>query len=267
MSATTTTRPAATSRRPATPARRRLIVWALRAGLIALILAVWLFATRPGGVSALIVPTPANVAASVAKFAVQPNTWVQAAITLGEMVAAFALAAVVGIVVGFILSRSQRTAAAFEPLFAWGYLMPFALLYPLFLLWLGVGPESKVFYAAAGAFFPIAYNTMRGLRSVDARYLNVGKAYGAGPLAVDIVIKAGAARPMILSGLRVGLSIVTISVVLAELLGSNMGLGHEIEMATSRLRTADAYGLVVILLVVTGGVQTAVERLLSPRAR
>src|SRR5690606_20901932 len=100
----------------------------------------------------------------------------------------FAIAAVVGLVAGFLLSRTRVTALAFEPLLAWGYMFPLALLYPLFLLWVGVGLESKIYYAALGAFFPIAYNTIRGLSSVDSKYLAVGRAFGASKLQVDLNI-------------------------------------------------------------------------------
>lgn len=246
--------------------KRRAHVWGLRVLLIATFFGVWFYITGPGGTSPLILPGPAAVIESVAGFVVETRTWQHAGITLFQILSAFTLAATGGVVMGFLLSRLSITSRAFEVIFAWGYMVPMALFYPLFLLWLGVGMESKIFYAAVGGFFPIAYNVMRGLRSVDQRYLTVGRAFGASALAVDIVIKAGAARPMILSGLRIGLSIVMILVVLGELLGSNAGLGYLIEAATSRMQTADAYGLALILLVITGTTQMIFERLLRATA-
>lgn len=246
--------------------KRRAQVWGLRTFLIAAFFGVWLFITGPGGTSPLILPGPTAVFESMVDFVVETRTWRHAGITLFQILSAFAIAATGGIVIGFLLSRLTITSRAFEVIFAWGYMVPMALFYPLFLLWLGVGMESKIFYAAVGGFFPIAYNVMRGLRSVDQRYLTVGKAFGASALAVDVVIKAGAARPMILSGLRIGLSIVMILVVLGELLGSNAGLGYLIEASTSRMQTADAYGLALILLVITGTTQMTFERLLRATA-
>ncbi len=241
---------------------RQVLVWAMRAALVGVVIVAWWYITGPGGASPLILPGPADVFASVVDRAVESRTWRHAGITLFEILSAFALAATGGILIGFLLSRAKITSKAFEVMFAWGYMVPMALFYPLFLLWLGVGMESKIVYAAIGGFFPIAYNVMRGLRSVDQRYLNVGKAFGASALAVDLVIKAGAARPMILSGLRIGLSIVMILVVLGELLGANAGLGYLIDASTSRLQSANAYGLAVILLVITGTTQLLFEWLL-----
>jgi ABC-type nitrate/sulfonate/bicarbonate transport system permease component len=254
---------AARNRAPRVP--RQVQIWALRAALLAVVLGAWVFATRPGGVSPLILPQITTVAESFVTLLRTPDTWWAAAVTVYEMLAGFALATVTGLGAGFLLSRTRVGARAAEPVLAWGYMFPFALLYPLFLIWVGVGVESKILYAAAGAFFPIAYNTIRGLRSVDQKYLQVGKAFGASAYQIDVNIKLGAARPMILSGLRIGSSIVTIYVVLAELLGSNQGLGHEIEQASSRLQIANSYGTVLLLILVTTLLQVAMERLLKPR--
>ncbi|MER7006928.1 ABC transporter permease [Dactylosporangium sp. NPDC000555] len=243
----------------------RLRVWGLRLALVTVIVALWLFANRPGGISPLILPELGKVAQSFVDLVITPDTWRQAGITVFEMVVAFSIAAVVGLGTGFALSRNRISSRTAEPLFAWGYLFPFVLLYPLFLLWVGVGIQSKIAYAATGAFFPIAYNTIRGLRSIDERYLKVGKAFGASAFQMDIDVKLGAARPMILSGLRIGSSIVTISVVLAELLGSNAGLGHEIEQASSRFQIANSYAVVVLLIVIAAVLQAGLERLLKPR--
>jgi ABC-type nitrate/sulfonate/bicarbonate transport system permease component len=245
--------------------QRRLTIWALRGGLALIVIGAWIYATVFGGVSRLILPGIPEVVQAFFGLILDPAIWVQAGITVFEMLAGFAIAAAVGLTAGFLLSRGPIAARAAEPLLAWGYMFPLALLYPLFLLWVGVGLESKILYAALGAFFPIAYNTIRGLRSVDRKYLEVGRAYGASRLQIDVNIKFGAARPMILAGLRIGSSIVTIYVVLAELLGSNQGLGHEIERASSRLQIPDSYATVTLLILVTVVLQRIMERFLRAK--
>lgn len=258
--------PQATARRPRLRAvRRPAAIWAMRLGLVAAVLGVWVFLTSTGGVSPLILPELPVVVDSFVNVFTRTATWGQAAVTVLEMLAAFAIAAVAGLITGFLVSRGRVAALAAEPLLAWGYMFPFALIYPMLLLWAGVGVESKILYGALGAFFPIAYNTIRGLRSVDKKYLQVGRAFGASRLHIDLNIKLGAARPMILAGLRIGSSIVAIYVVLAELLGSNQGLGHAIEQASSRLKTADSYATVALLILITVILQRIMERLLRTR--
>lgn len=144
-------------------------------------------------------------------------------------------------------------------------MFPIVLLYPMFLLWAGVGIESKILYAAVNGFFPIAYNVTIGLRNVEQRYLKVGRAFGASPIQVDLIIKLGAARPMILSGLRLGVALVTISVVVAELLGSTFGLGNALQEASTRFSAVGQYSLILFLVVMTALLQLAMERALRSR--
>jgi ABC-type nitrate/sulfonate/bicarbonate transport system permease component len=269
--ATTTTAPApATEKLPSARrarAQHKATVWSLRLLLLGLALGAWLYATGPGEVSFLILPPLPKVLGAMVELLATSVFWTAAAITIMEMLAAFTIAAVVGVGLGFFLSRTRLRARAAEPLLSWGYMFPVVLLYPLFLLWVGVGIGSKIAYAAVAAFIPIAYNTLRGLSAVDEMYLKVGTAFGASRSDMDRHIKAGAARPMILSGLRIGVSVVMISVVLAELLGSNAGLGYELQRAASTLHLPRESAIALLLLVVAATLQRLLERLLQPRRR
>jgi ABC-type nitrate/sulfonate/bicarbonate transport system permease component len=246
-------------------ARHSTTVWALRLALLLIVVSAWVYGTGPGEISFLILPPLPEVLAAIVGLMGTEVFWTALSVTVFEMLAAFTIAAAVGVGVGFFLSRTPLRARASEPLLSWGYMFPVVLLYPLFLLWVGVGVGSKIAYAAVAAFFPIAYNTLRGLRAVDEKYLKVGVAFGASRLDMDRHIKAGAARPMILSGLRIGISVVMISVVLAELLGSNAGLGYELQRAASTLRLPEEYGIALLLLLVAVTLQRILERVLRPR--
>jgi ABC-type nitrate/sulfonate/bicarbonate transport system permease component len=246
-------------------AARSAIVWALRLLLLAIVVAAWAYGTGPGGISSLILPPLPEVLVAMGDLLGTRVFWSALAVTVFEMLAAFLLAAAVGITLGFFLSRTPLRARAAEPLLSWGYMFPVVLLYPLFLLWVGVGIGSKIAYAAVAAFFPIAYNTLRGLRTVDENYLKVGVAFRASRFDMDRHIKAGAARPLIMSGLRIGVSVVMISVVLAELLGSNAGLGYELQRSASTLKLPREYAIALLLLVVAVTLQRLLERVLRPR--
>jgi ABC-type nitrate/sulfonate/bicarbonate transport system permease component len=246
-------------------AKHSTTVWALRLLLLVIAVGAWLYGTGPGEVSFLILPPLPEVFAAIGELVGTEAFWSALAVTVFEMLAAFVIATAFGVGLGFFLSRTPLRARAAEPLLSWGYMFPVVLLYPLFLLWVGVGVGSKIAYAAVTAFFPIAYNTLRGLRAVDEKYLKVGVAFGASRLDMDRHIKAGAARPMILSGLRIGVSVVMISVVLAELLGSNAGLGYELQRAASTLHLPREYAIALLLLVVAVTLQRLLERVLRPR--
>lgn len=246
---------------------RALRIWGLRLMLPAVLVAAWLYASGPGGISTLILPQPLDVLDEFVALFGADFIARAVLVTLAEIAAAFVLAAGGGMLVGFLLSRTTVRAQAAEPVLAWAYMFPFVLLYPLFLLWMGVGMSSKIAYAAIAGGIPVAYNTLRGLQSVDPRHIRVGTAFGASPRQMDRHIKVGAAWPMILSGLRVGISVVLIGVVLAELLGSNVGLGFELQRATNTFQNGRAFALVLLLIVLTSTLQWAMERLVNRQQR
>jgi len=241
------------------------IIWGLRVALVLALLGAWLLGTGPAEVSPLILPEMTTVFSSFISMFTDPVIWQAAGVTVWAMLVAFALAAGVGLAVGFIVSRSSMLSATFEPLFAWGYIFPVALLYPLFLIWFGVGVESKIFFAFINAVFPIAFNTVKGLRNIEPRYLKVGQAFGASKTQIDWHIKPGAAWPMILAGLRLGAAMVTINVVLAEVLGAKAGLGYELQQAANTLQIADSYAVILYLIIITAILLGVMERLLRPR--
>ena len=240
-------------------------VWGLRLLLFAVIVIAWVFGTNVGGISTLILPKITDVLRACVELLGTADIWARIGVTVLEMVIAFLIAASAGLVAGFLLSRREMTGRVGEILLSWGYMFPIVLLYPMFLLWTGVGIESKILYGAVNGFFPIAYNVTLGLRNVEERYLKVGRAFRASPLHTDMVIKMGAARPMILSGLRLGVALVTISVVVAELLGSTTGLGNALQEASTRFNAVDQYALTILLIALTAVLQVIMERALRSR--
>lgn len=249
--------------RPRRPGARPWIrIRALQVAAIAGLLGIWAGLSGSGAVAPLILPPPWVVAEELSLLVQEPALWNATLITTTELVTAFALSAVTGVLAGFLLSRRQRVARVVEPILAWGYVFPFALLYPLFVLWLGAGQESKVAYAFANAVFPIAMNTMRGLSAVDERYMRVGEAFRASSRQIDWHIKLGGAWPMILSGLRIGGGMVMVAVVLGEVLGANGGLGFEIQQAVNTFQIAKSYALICFLILLSSLLLLIMERAL-----
>lgn len=240
------------------PLQIRLLQWAV----IVLVILAWSAASFFEFASPLVLPPLTAVLDEFVGVVVLPSVWRAAWVTTYSILAAFSLAAGVGILFGFIFSRNRMLADGVTPLLAWGYVFPFALLYPLFILWFGAGPASKVAYAFANAVFPIAFNTMRGLSSIDDKYISIGRAFGASKSQIDWHIKLGAAWPMILSGLRIGAGMATVTVVLGEVLGADRGLGHEIQQAVNTFRIPRSYALILLTMIVTSLLLWGMERLL-----
>lgn len=254
---------------PTTRRRRALfdtsLTWLLRAAVIALVLGWWYYGVGPGDVSPLLLPQPLSVAKEFGSVLVDPETYAAAWVTLQEFVTALAIATAVGLAIGFVSSRSRLRSDVASPVLTWGYLAPLELLLPIMIVWFGVGMTSKIVYAALAATFPIAINTIRGFSSVSPHYLKVSKAYGASTLQTELTVKFHAAFPIVLSGLRIGMASCMISVILAEILASNRGLGSEIVRASQNFNTVHAFAMIMFLIAFIGVFHTVVERFTTPK--
>lgn len=241
----------------------RLRVILLRAGGVFGVLGVWVALLEFDVVPSLILPGPLVVAEVAFGLLLTGGAWGAILVTTATISGAFLVAAVLGLLSSFLLSRHTIVASGAIPIFAWGYVFPIALLFPLFILWFGVGPASKVAYGAANAFFPIAFTTLKALSAVPKLHSDIGRAFGASKSQIDWHIKRGSAQPLILSGLRIGAGMASVSVVLGEVLGSGRGLGYEIQRAVNLFQIAESYGYIVITIIVTSLLLFALESALK----
>ena len=244
-----------------TDAHKRWVI-PLRLAAVAAFFGTWLYMLGPGGVSPLVLPEIGSVAAEFWGFISSAELYGHVAITMFEIFTALTIAGLVGFLIGFWGARSELRAGVLEPLLVWGYLVPTVLFYPLLLLWFGFGPSSKIAYATISAFFPIAYNCLRGFRRVDARYVNVGRAFGASKSQMDRVIKLRAGLPMAAAGLKIGAALSMITVIVAEMLASSRGLGFLIRFYSQSFSTARMFAIIIVVLLVVGVFQMAVKQLL-----
>lgn len=243
--------------------RHRAIVWCLRGGLVAAVLGAWMYASGPGGVSNLVLPKVGRVFTDLRGLLTTRQTWDDAQVTLAEIFAAFAIAALAAFVVALWAARSPLRASVTETFLAWGFMAPLVLFYPIFILWAGIGVASKISFAVASAFFPIAYNVLRGLTSVDDRYLRVGRAFGASSIQTDVSIKMWAAMPLIAAGVRIGAAMAIITTVLAEMLASTRGLGYALTTASDTFQTSQMFAMILIIVGVVGILQLVIQLVLS----
>lgn len=232
---------------------------------LALLLLWWLAATR-WGVSPLLLPPPLPVGrafvALIASGAFWPDLWV----TLSELAAAFALAASAGSVVGYLVSRSRYSIRVFDPLFAALYAIPTILLFPLYVLFFGLGMGSKIALGATIAFFPVVLSTIAGLDYVDRAYITAARSMGASGRQMFWSVMLPAAFPVLVTGLRIGFILAFLSILGAETLAAFAGLGHRIVSLAEDLDTVKMFAWIA-LVVVIAFLLTAGVSVLEARAR
>jgi len=126
-------------------------------------------------------------------------------------------------------------------------IVPKVALAPLFLIWIGYGPNSNILIAAIVAFFPMVVNTAAGLESVEPDLLQLTHALQASALRVFWKVRLPWALPHIFSGMKVAMSLAVIGAVVGEFVGSDRGLGYLILTASSNMNTAIVFGVMAVL--------------------
>ncbi|MFC0528737.1 ABC transporter permease [Phytohabitans kaempferiae] len=247
--------------------RERLTAVAIQLGLAAVVLAVWVYQTRTGRVSPILLPQPERVLEQFPELLRDSVFWNSLRVTALELLGAFAVAAVSGLIVGVLVGRWAPAARVATPLLAWAQTVPIILFYPICILLFGIGPMSKVAFGGFYGFFPIAANTVLALSTVPARYLTAAAALGASRRQTITRVLIPAARPLILSGIRLGAALCLIGVLAGELLGSTEGLGYQIASSSGSFRTPELYAYITVALVLVAIFNLAITRADERNAR
>src|SRR5262249_38787348 len=143
------------------------------------LIALWYLATTRWRVSPLLLPNPVAALRDFWDILKTGEFIRDLLVTLTELAAAVVIAASAGLVVGYVMGRSQFRTRVLEPLFACICSVPFILFLPLYLLFFGLGPASKIALGATIGFFPIALNTIAGFGYVDKLLVVAARSMGA----------------------------------------------------------------------------------------
>ena len=211
--------------------RKRLQAWL--PWLVALgVLLLWEVICRAFKIPAFVLPPPSAVAASMVKW--WSPLMMNAGQTLMTTMAGFAIAVVVGLVLGVALGSSTMVYHGLYPLIIAFESVPKVAIVPILVLWFGIGTTPAIITSFLIAFFPIAVNVSTGIATVEAELRDVLRALGAKPL--DIVKKIGIPRamPYFFASLKIAITFAFVGSIVSETVGANKGIGHLIMLASSR---------------------------------
>ena len=168
--------------------------------------------------------------------------------TLSEAVAGFIIGAVPAAALPFLLRRMPIVTAILDPFMVGGYGAPKLALAPLFILWFGIGIESKVALVAITVFFIVYFSALAGIRALDAKLVQMAQVMGANERDVARHIVFPGAVPYIFTGFRIAMPYSIGGAVIVELISANRGLGYLIQLSAMNF---DTTGVFVALLAVT----------------
>jgi ABC-type nitrate/sulfonate/bicarbonate transport system permease component len=231
---------------------------------IAITLGAWELCADLGVVNPAFSSKPSEVAVAIWQYFQSGGGLSALGISAEEFAIGFALALVIGLVLGAVIGWWQWFEDFVDPLVVFLYATPRIALVPLFIIWFGIGIESRVAVILLSAVFPIMMSTTTGVKTADAALVRVARAFNATGFQTFRTVVLPGATPSVVTGIRLGIGHGIVGMVVAELVASTGGLGYTIEIAGNNFRTPLMFAAVVIVAVI-GLIITQAFRVLERR--
>ena len=242
--------------------KRQVLNFIIRVVSLALALGLWELAAH--NVDPVLFTSPSKVAVAGYHMILSGELWTYLWPSLVVLAIGFALAVIFGIAIGLLLARFWVLDVALNVYITFLYSIPSVALVPLIVLWAGFEMTAKVIILFLFAFFPMVINTYQGVKAVDPKLLEVGRAFrcSEGQLWANIVIPA--ALPFIVTGIRLAVGRGMIGMVLADLYTAISGIGYLIVRTASTFQV-DRMFVPIVTLGLIGVTLTALLRLAEKR--
>lgn len=222
--------------------------WITTPLLFVCILVIWDRYVFGFSVSPMILPSPSQVGNALIKILSDVRTLGHIWITLYETVMGFLAALVIGVVLGSLLGKIAWLERTLNPFIVALQVMPKVALVPLFIVWFGFGPTSKIIMSAVLAFFPIMSNTILGIKSVDRGHRELMLSLNATPWRTLLELELPSALPYVLTGAEIGIVLAIIGAIVGEYLGGSQGLGY---MAVATMNAFDVQAMFAVIFLLT----------------
>src|SRR6266404_4711554 len=233
----------------------------IQAGFLAGLVLIWYLATTRWGVNRLLLPNPVAVYDNLSDILRSGEFVGDLETTLGELVAFIDMSATGGVTLGYLISRSRYWIEVFEPLFSAIYSVPIILFLPLYVLFFGLGPASKIALGATISFFPIALSTIAGFGYVDKVFVAAARSMSASDYQLFRYVLLPAALPVILTGMRIGFTVALLSIIGSETIASLAGLGHRIVYLAEGMEMARMFAYIAFVVAIAAILNTLVSAL------
>jgi ABC-type nitrate/sulfonate/bicarbonate transport system permease component len=242
-------------RRQSAFAKREPLIYGTFAVICLLIL--WEICWQLGAISPLFFSGPSAVATRFVELAIKGSLAADAIYTGKNFIIGFLLALFVAVPLGVVLGWYRRLNLFFDPIISALYAMPRIALYPLIIIWFGIGSGSKVFIVFLSAVLPILVNTTAGVRNIDPDLLKAARAFCAKDRQIFVTVALPYSVPFILTGVRQGVALGLIGAIIGELFAGSEGIGYMISYAGQMFQT-DTLLVGVVIVMAAGMILTAV---------
>ena len=216
--------------------RRKTQLQNLGIRLLSLVCVLGIWEIFGGMIDPVLFTVPSKIAVAAVGMIASGELWNYLWPSLVVLAVGLILAAIIGIAIGLLLARFRLLDVAFGSYITFLYSIPSVALVPLIVLWAGFEMTAKIIILFMFAFFPMVINTYQGVRNVDAKLLEVGRAFRCSERQLWANIVLPAALPFIVTGVRLALRRGLIGMVLADLYTAISGIGYLIVRTASTVQ-------------------------------
>lgn len=171
----------------------------------------------------------------------------------------FVGAVVIGVLVGLLMARIRVVHQIIDPYLQFGRPIPPLAYIPLFVVWFGIGELPKILLILVGTIPIMIINTIAGVRTIPAERFEVAQCLGATPWQVFFRVILPSALPAIFTGMRVGIGIAWSTLVAAELIAADVGLGWLVEQAANQLQIAIVMAGIIVIGILGYGMELIIR--------
>ncbi|MEU3463034.1 ABC transporter permease [Streptomyces sp. NPDC006733] len=233
---------------------RRALVYGTRLLLLVAVIGLWEWFARTGIIDPFNFSMPSKIWDQIRQWALhgtaQGSLWEQIWYTLYEALFGWIIGVVAGVLLGIVLGRVRFLADVLGPYIKVLNALPRIVLAPIFLIWFGLGPASKVASAVVLVFFPVFFNAFQGAREVDRNLVANARILGASNRRVTLQVVIPSATSWIFTSLHVSFGFALIGAIVGEYIGATKGLGLLVSASQGTFNAAGVYAAMVILAVV-----------------
>lgn len=221
----------------------------LKSGIISWLILITVWGLGSLGYDEYFLPSPMETLTGIKELILNGTLWADIVVSIWRVIRGWLLAVVLGVPLGLLVGNFKAVRCVIEPILSFFRFVPAIALTTLFLMWFGVGDESKIALIFYASFFPIFVNTIAGVVSTDHLYIEAASCMGANRIRVFFTVIIPSAVSQIYTGVRLGLGSSFVCVVAAEMLVGSDGLGYLINSSKLYYKTGWAFAGILTLAV------------------
>jgi NitT/TauT family transport system permease protein len=226
-------------------------VWVIRIGFVLAVLLSWQETATHNLLNPIFTGSPSGIYTAFIGLFKTSIVTTDLRVTLDETLIGFALSIIIGLTAAYILNSSSTLEKAFRPIISGANAVPRIALIPLFIIWFGLGPDSKIANVVSFVSFTVLVNSLEALKSADRDFWLLARTLGFSERQRIWKFVVPGAVPVFGATFELALIYSFLGAVTGEILGGINGLGVQLETAANQVQTNKFFAILLLIVIVT----------------